>query len=433
MTLPPLSTILATQTQAQIEATLIAFLQNPGNGLPALPATSWGATSYGPYLVGSESLVLSQVYQSIQNLTMGGYFQLASSSSLVSPTTGTSPWVDYGAQQFYNQLRMQAQPTIGPFQFTTTASAGPYTVAAGQLQILSATGTTYTNVLSITIPNNGTAVATVQAVNPGSAGNIANGTTLSLITSLPGVTVQTYPNSGTTAWYTVPYTDTNTAQAGSDLESDSSLIARCLNQWVAMGTGSPMGAYINWAFAASNEVRYALPVATGLGSVAFYVYGSGGQVSSVGLTSIANYITNRMPLCSFIAPGSPVNAVPLQINPTGGPINFAATIYGPSTSSATGLASAAAALQLLVSSTPVGGYRIGPGIPETFGISNSDFVTAIQESNSAITKVSVSVSGVPGGDFVMTPASGVPRIAQVPPLPSNPTSTTGWNMTWQAV
>jgi hypothetical protein len=194
-----------------------------------------------------------------------------------------------------------------------------------------------------------------------------------------------------------------------------------------------MGAYINWAFAASNEVRYALPVATGLGSVAFYVYGSGGQVSSVGLTSIANYITNRMPLCSFIAPGSPVNAVPLQINPTGGPINFAATIYGPSTSSATGLASAAAALQLLVSSTPVGGYRIGPGIPETFGISNSDFVTAIQESNSAITKVSVSVSGVPGGDFVMTPASGVPRIAQVPPLPSNPTSTTGWNMTWQAV
>jgi hypothetical protein len=373
---------------------------------------------------------------------MGGYFQLASSAALVDPATGTSPWVDYGAQQFYNQLRMQSQPTVGPFTFTAAAGAGPYTISANQLQIQSATGVLFTNVNGFTIPAGSGISSTVTAINPGSAGNIANGTSLTLTTSLPGVSIQTNPASGPTPWYAA-------GQAGSNIESDASLIARCLNQWVAMGTGSPIGAYINWAFAASNEVRYVNVLPTGVGSVNVYVYGDGGQVSTAGLIAIQRYVSARMPTCSFIAPGytsvpgaipsqgMPIGASPLNINPVG-QTNFSAVLYGPSTAQTAGLAAAAAALQLLVQGTPVGGYPIAPGTPDTYGIANSDFVTAIQQSNSAITKVVVSVHngsgsiapGDAGNDLIMAPDLGVPRIAQVPPAPSLPGS---WSLTWTSV
>ena len=210
-----------------------------------------------------------------------------------------------------------------------------------------------------------------------------------------------------------------------------------------MGTGSPIGAWINWAYAASNEVRFALPVPTGLGSVNLYVYGSGGAVSTPGLIAIQAYVASRLPLCSFIAPGStmvsgaipnqgmPLNAVPLYINQSS-ISTIKATISGPQISAQAGLAAAAAALQLLVQTTPVGGVPIAPGTPDTYGISNAAFTSAIKSSNSAISNVVVQIDNGFGfsrdNDLIFLPSGGVPRIAQPPPNPSAPAS---WGLTWQ--
>lgn len=431
-TLPPLSQLLEVQTTAQIAATLTGFLQNPGNGLPPFPVNGWGSTSAGPWIVGSESYALSDLYQTVVNVTMGGYFQLAAQLAPGWPNpTGTSPWVDYGAQQFYNQIRMPSQPTIGPFTFTTSSVAGPYTVTTGQLQVLATNGSLYTNVTAFTIPRNGSINATVQAVTPGSLANIANGTALTLATALPGVTVGTYPLSGS-PWYTVPWTDTGLAQAGSNTESDASLISRCINQWSAMGTGSPAAAYVNWAFAASNETRYCITQPTGLGGVNVTVYGSGADVSGTwnpstntgtgGLGLIGSYMLPRIPQCVFLA--ALQNAA--QITPV-----TSIQLYGPGTSKNSALAAANAALTLLIQTAPPGGYLLSGAVPSSTGISNSDFVNAIVNSSGIgnIGKAVVSVNNngaglIAGADFFMPTTGGVPVVAVVP---------SSFNISWNSV
>lgn len=423
-TIPPLSQLLNAQTPAQIQATLLTSLAAAG-----LPATAWPAISVPTLMVESESIVLGALQQQLVNIGLGGYLQLSASSQLQTGPGGTSPFTDLIAAQQFNLLRNQPQPTIGPFSFTCVNTAGPYSIAAGQLKITDAAGNVFSNQNSFTIPQGGSVNATVQAQSPGSQANIANGTALSLQTSLAGVTVATVPPSGSPLWFTA-------GQAGTDIESDQSLIARCLNQWTALGTGSPMGAWLNWVFAASNEVRYVNVRATGLGSVAITVYGNDGPVSDTGLALISSYLNPRIPTCSFIAPGSPQNAATYPINPIGSPpsnyCTIAATIYGPPNAAAACLQSAVNALNLLVQTTPLGGYQIQQGV---YGVSNSALETAIESSNTAIAKVVASVTNYLGGvaqvpsgttaDIVMPTLSGVPTA-----LTSPAETPAGWSLTF---
>jgi hypothetical protein len=402
------SDLVSAQSEQEIEAVIIGFLQNPGGDLPPLPATSWSSTSLGTYFLKSESLVLSQLSMVQSRTAMGGYFQLAADPSLQftsGPLAGTSGWVDLGAEQFYNLTREQASTTVRTVTVTAATGVGPTNITSNSTQIVDSLGNIFVCDESGIVPIGGSKSLQFHAQQPGSQGNLPNATPVKLVTAIAGVTVALG----------------DIITGGTDIESDQSLIARCLNQWTSLGTGSPQGAWINWCFAASPEVRYATTLAFGDGTVGVCVYGDGNDVGAAGLSAIGTYITSREPQCISIAPGSPINASPIQLNMT-------AQIYGPASASVAGLAAATTALSLLIQTTPVGGYAIAPGTPDTFGISRSDLETVITNSSAAITKVVVTVSGAPAsGDFIMPPDSGVPRVATAP-SGSNPFGL-NWNNT----
>jgi hypothetical protein len=237
---------------------------------------------------------------------------------------------------------------------------------------------------------------------------------VALVTALPGVTAALGAPAAS-SWLTT---------SGTDLQSDESLIAQCLNQWTGLGTGSPQGAWENWCFAASSEIRYAIAQATGLGTTKLTVWGDGADVSEDGLAAVEAFVESRMPLGSSLAPGSPVNAVAIDLT-------MAATLYGPASAQAASIEAAETALRNLVLTTPLGGNPIGPGTPETFGISNSDIATAITNASLPITRVVVSVDNgdglEEGADFLMPTSAGVPVVAQVP-SGSNP-----FGISWTSV
>jgi len=435
-TLPSLSQLLNALTPAQIATMIESFLQNAG-----LPSTNWSPVSEPMLMLQSEVQVLSALQQQILNLGAAGFLQLAASPQLQAGPGGTSPWVDLIAQQFYNQARRQPQPTIGPFQLSAPLGAGPYQITAGQLTIVDNLGDSYTNLGPFTITGGTPIVVTVTASTPGSQANIPNTTPLTLQTSLAGVTVTPFPSGGSTPWYYTPLAGSQ-AQAGSDIESDQALIAQCVNSWAALGTGSPVGAILNWVFAASNEVRYASVRATGLGSLRVVVYGNNGPVSAQGLAQIAAYLNPRLATCSFIAPGFPQNALTVLINPTAPAPNSTYSVvsvqywYTSTASPVALIAAIQAALNLLVLSTPLGGYPIVPGTPDQYGISNALFVEAIMNANPAITRCQVLVSNYLGAsglqpsdasppDLILPVIAGVPAALQAPTGPSNPWQISG--------
>ena len=438
LAIPPLGTLLNQQSQAQYVASLQASLAAPqvynGLALPGLPASSWGATSMGPYFVNSEAASLASLNQALVDMGSGGYFALAASANLQytaanAPTPaqiGTSPWVDLGAQQWFNQYRQPPQPTIGMMNVAATASASTSPIPAGGLVVVDSLGHSFTNEATITPVQSGNVQGFFTATGSGSAFNIANGTSLTITTGPAGLTVTTYPSApydppSVYQWY-------QSGQAGADIESDSSLISRCYNQWTSLGTGSPAGTWENWCFAASNEVRYAKAVADGLGGVQLYVFGSFAPVSLGALNAIGNYIggrgtgnttATRAPQCVFIASGSPQNCGIIQ------PVT-AITIYGAASASGTAPSLASSALTGLLLAAPVGGYRLSTATPAVTGISNSDFVEAIMDAlggaNGPVTKVLVSLDNsgsggagpTIGADFLMPAAGGLPVVALPP-------------------
>lgn len=391
MTTPTLSDITTPQTTAELKAEIIGLLANPpaGSGLPAFPATSWQSTSMGPYFVNVEAVVLAQLSQVIANVTKGGYRTTAGDPSLVAtsgPYMGTSPAATILAAEFYNLARALPTTTVGDMVLTTAAGVGPITRAAGTVIVTTPDGLQYTNVADFTIGVGTTATTSFQANSPGSKYNISTGASLALVTAIPGVTVANPGTGMPAAWISVD---------GTDVESDASLLARCGNQWQSLGTGSPSGAYENWAFLASPEVRRAfVNGAPGTGTVKMRLAGDNSGVGPGAVAAVIAYITPRAPLCITLDIDTAATAA----------LKMRATIYVPAANSAAALAAAEAALTSLIPLIPVGGEPFGA----TRGIANSTLVDTIENSYGAITKVVVSVSNdggstyVAGDDFLVT-------------------------------
>ena len=209
-----------------------------------------------------------------------------------------------------------------------------------------------------------------------------------------------------------------------------------------MGVGSPVGAWLNWIYAACNEVRQAKIRAVGNGGVQVTVWGSNGSPVSVpGLAAISAYLASRIPTCSFLAPGSPANATPLQINPSAPlPTSYstmAISLYGYGTqqTNASLIAAIVTMLETLVAAVPLGGTPIIPGSPDLAGVSNAFLVEAIMNLGAGnITRVVISITnysnGVvlgasgPGADLVMYPVSGGSVALEGPPA----ATAAGWGI-----
>lgn len=198
-------------------------------------------------------------------------------------------WLDLCAQGFYATTRQPGEWTRGALLLTDVASAGPFTFEPGDLWATSPDGATkFYNTAAGTLAQGGALSLACRAEVAGAAYNLADGSALELVTSLPGVTVETDTPAGGT-WITTQ---------GADVEGDDALRSRCRLRWGELGSGATAAAYLRWALTASPEVtRVGMQPSTGDGVVYLYAAGTSGPVSGAALTAMTLYIQPRLPLC----------------------------------------------------------------------------------------------------------------------------------------
>jgi hypothetical protein len=103
----------------------------------------------------------------------------------------TGDWLHLLSSQNFSTDVLEASYTVGDITLTAAASAGPYTVAAGDLiAVFAASGNRYINRTGGTIPSGGSVTLSFGSEFPGSKYNDPSSSgSISLVTSLPGVTL----------------------------------------------------------------------------------------------------------------------------------------------------------------------------------------------------------------------------------------------------
>ncbi len=173
-----LADLLATTTEDDVLALLIGAAQTRG-----LQTTDWEEGS-------PELTIMEMVAEVVNDLVTSGRPVVVSGGFVDLANTG---WLTLNAHERYNLERTAAIATVGELELTVATGTGPYTLAAGTMVFLSASGLRYTG------PATGTTINTAQN---GSAGNTISITaevadasynvpadTITVIaTPLPGVT-----------------------------------------------------------------------------------------------------------------------------------------------------------------------------------------------------------------------------------------------------
>lgn len=170
-----LASLLTTKTLGQIKAQLIATLQSEG-----VATSDWSAFAIERAFVEMEATALNDlVSAAIPNMAAGGYL-----------STASGDWLTLLASEFYGVERTAAQSTVGSVTLSCAGTAGPYTIAAGQLWMQATVGGQtfrFYNTTGGLLPSGGSLVVTVQAESSGAAYNVGAGTITTPLTPLPGM------------------------------------------------------------------------------------------------------------------------------------------------------------------------------------------------------------------------------------------------------
>jgi uncharacterized phage protein gp47/JayE len=292
------------------------------------PATAWEEFSVGRTFIELETRPYADLFALTGSIGASGFLQYAEGG-----------WLDLCGQGFYATTRQPGEWTRGDLVLSDTASAGPFELAIGDVWVTTPDGLKFYNTEAGTLTTGGTLSLAFKAEVAGALYNLAEGSQLELVTSLPGVTVETdTPAVGT--WITTQ---------GADIESDDAYRARCALRWGELGNGATDAAYLFWALTASPEVtRVGLQESTGDGIVSLYLAGTSGPVSAGAVADVLAYIAGpprrRLPLCVRASVASAAA--------------YVVAIQGPAKVRAAYLASAqikaARAVEALFRSLPVG-------------------------------------------------------------------------------
>lgn len=243
--------------------------------------------------VGVDMEIVGGVDQTQYNTIVEGIKQ-----SLAGVSHGLHGHLDYLATQYhpftasglslkqhaavYSVANLSATAAGGPVQFTGSNGA----VIPVDTLLHSKYGVEYTMTAEVTIAA-GTAVATVQAVATGAAGNLAAGEVLSLISPVAGVnSTQTVTGDGLTG--------------GADIEGDDSLQARYFRRVRQPVQGGNKSDYETWALEFPGVTRaWPVPLGMGDGTVTLYfmmdnTYSNGIPLAA-DATALYNYIETKRP------------------------------------------------------------------------------------------------------------------------------------------
>lgn len=244
-----LSELIAPPSADDIEASILALLESLG-----LPTTAWVEGSWVATIIAVFADALADAWFAVAQIANGSVLGLA-----------TGRWVDLIAESQFAEQRTDPVVTVGTFTFTD-AGGGPHVIASAGLVTVAAGELKYRNLGAFTVPLNGTVTATVYAEAVGAAYNIPNNSALTLVTSLPTVTV-TNPPVGST-WITT---------LGADVETDAALTKRLPLKWALLSTGSPPAAYEFLALSQTGVTRVKVDDANpdGYGSLRVYIDNAG--------------------------------------------------------------------------------------------------------------------------------------------------------------
>lgn len=272
-----LTDLLAAPTSDEVRETQAALAAAAG-----FPTTAWQPGGVGRTFFALESLGYADLAAVIGAIASSGFLDYASGG-----------WLDLLGQQLYNLQRSPAVFTRGTLRLTDTGGVGPVVLSqAGQLFAQSG-GVRFSNIGTGTLPLSSTLDITWQAEFSGAAGNVLDGSSFDLVTSLPGVSVaQVTPLGGT--WI---------SQQGADPESDADYRTRCRNRWDELGHGATSGAYLYWVRTAAPEITRAIvQESTGDGTVIIVVAGSAGPISSGGLAAANAYVQDPVRRVQCVRP-----------------------------------------------------------------------------------------------------------------------------------
>jgi uncharacterized phage protein gp47/JayE len=315
------SDLITPDTKAEAWEALLAFLEAEG-----FSVTDWEDGSVPKTLTEGEANAYADACALIAAIAKGGYID-----------TAEGPWLTLLALAFYAVPRQPAVQTQGTFVLTD-AGGGPHDVVAGDLIVGGPGGLTYRNLEDKTVPLNGSVGMPFGAEALGGAYNLANGSSLQLLTSLPTVSV-TNPGSIGGSWI---------VQQGTDEESDSSLRSRCKARWPGttfmLSTAATYDAAARTASAEVTKVKV-FPNDPSPGQIYMLLAGASGSVSLGAITAVADYITERLPLCVTISVTSAVEF----------PVAIVAELQCEPAYAGTVKAAAETALAALQAALPIGG------------------------------------------------------------------------------
>lgn len=302
----PFEELIAPTTAQQVLASMLSTL-----GTLGFAVTSWQADGVAMQIL----LVIAEAYsdarEAVRLIAQGNFLDLA---------TGT--WLTLLAKGVYDLTRLAPTYAEGEATLTAAPTAGPETIAVGQLVAADVNGIRFRNTTGGTLPLGGTLALQWRAELPGTDYNLSNGTLTVLVTSLPGVTVDNTPLSG--SWLST---------VARDEETDANLRIRCRARWATLGVQAPADAYVAWALESGAGVtRVYVDDQNPGGPGTFWVYcaSDAGAATGPQVTTVDNYLQPRKSICSTLTtlPAVEVNvavSAVIYARATGAPTVLACT------------------------------------------------------------------------------------------------------------
>lgn len=240
------------------------------------PITAWQAGNAARTLVQVDVTTLAELYAIVAQIGKGWSLDDAEGA-----------WLTLHAYSRYRVSRILATFAKHEVTLTAASGAGPYSITAGQLVLVSSLGIRFrsTNASTEVVAFGTPLTIEVQAETAGTKGNTAPS---ALITpALAGVTM---------AW------DSRTLSAVDD-ELDAPLRQRCRDRWATLApAGATQATYRYWLTSAVDGdgnpcgiTRTAFPTPPGDGTVPVWVAGASGQISGPQLTAAQAYVEARRP------------------------------------------------------------------------------------------------------------------------------------------
>lgn len=222
-----LEDLVVPQTKEEIEQRMLDLAEEQD-----LPTSNWTLLAWIRTILLIFAEVFADVWYSIAQISNGAVLELA-----------TGRWLDRIAGSQYDDARKDPVFNVGTL-LLADGGVG-HSIPVGSVVVESG-GLKYVNTTGGALAAGGTLELTFRGEAVGAKYNLPNGSTWSLVTSLPTVTVTNPAIGSTGTWITT---------LGADPETDAGLRTRLKAKWGTLSTGSPVSAYEYWALSTTGVTR----------------------------------------------------------------------------------------------------------------------------------------------------------------------------------